>query len=504
MDGTVLVFAMLATLATGLLFGLAPVLQIRRIEPAEVLRQGQRTIASAGHPRLRQAIVVGQIALTLVLVLSAALMTRTLVSLTRVDPGYTTSGVLALDLQLPGARYASAVSQQQFYADLVARAGAVPGVDQAAATNNVPIGGGYSGVAFSIDGRPPLPSGVDQSARYRVVSADYFRTMRIPIVNGRTFAASDARIAVPLIRWFPQQPLPDGLDRPQPPPVAIVNQAMASRYWPGANPIGSHIRVLFSPSIDIVGVVADTHNESLRDRPVPEFYLHDLQEPQAAMSLIVRTSGDAGALAPALRAAVWNLDRNLAIRSVRTMDEVIDQSFGVSRLTSSVLGGFAIIALGLMSAGVYGLMAFTTRQRLPEIGVRLALGADRRQIGRMVIRQAVWLATVGIGAGVALAAGLGRIIRGEFLGARTIDPMTVGVVVVVAAGRHQSGVLVARATGIPRRSGDVLRRTRPGAPIPGGSSETRIDLDISTPPQFPELFSGKFTATPSQTVSYFV
>ncbi len=424
LDGTVLLFAMAATVVTGVLFGLAPVLQIRGIDLAAVLRQGQRTIASAGHPRLRQMLVTAQIALTLVLVLGAAVMTRTLVSIVRVDPGYATSGILAVDVSLSGARYASAVRQRQFFDDLVTQTHALPGVISAGRTNLVPIGGGYSGISISIDGRPAPPPGQDDSARYRVVGPGYFETLGISVLAGRTFSTADARLAVPLIRWFPQQPLPEGHDKPQALPVAVVNQSMSRRFWPDGQPIGGRIRVLGSPWIEIIGVVADTHNESLRERPVPEFYLTDLQEPQGGMSMLVRTSGDPIALAPAIRAVMSNLDSSQAIRSIRTMDEVIERSVDLPRLTSLLLGGFAVIALALMAAGVYGVMAFTTRQRMPEIGVRLALGAGRRQISRMVMRQALSIAAVGMTIGIALAAGLSRLIRSELPGVEPIDLLT--------------------------------------------------------------------------------
>jgi predicted permease len=423
-DGTVLLFTLLATLVTGVLFGFAPILQVRRIDLSTILKQGQRTISSSGQPRVRNALVVGQIALTLLLVLSAALMTRALIALVRVDPGYATDRVLAVDLSLPGARYASPIAQRQFFDDVVGRAAAFPGVAAAAAINQVPIGGGFSGVSITIDGRPAPPPGQDDSARYRIVSAGYFTTMRIPLIAGRTFTSADARPSVPMIRWFPQQPLPVGSDRPQPAPVAVINQAMARQFWPDGRAVGGRLRVLLSPWIEVVGVVADTRNESLRERPVPEFYLHDLQEPQSTMSVLVRTTGDPEKLAPALRSTIWNIDQDLAVRSMRTMEEVVDHSFGLPRLTSSLLGAFAVIALALMAAGIYGLMAFTTRQRLPEIGVRLALGAERRHISRMVLRQAIGLAATGIAIGLVLTAGVSTVVEREVFGVPPIDPIT--------------------------------------------------------------------------------
>jgi putative ABC transport system permease protein len=318
-----------------------------------------------------------------------------------------------------------------FFDDLVTRTAAIPGVVSAAATNSVPIAGGHSGISIAIEGRPDPPPGNDEAARYRIVSADYFRTMGIPVIRGRTFRTADARLAVPLIRWFAQQPQPDGYNQPQPPPVAVINQAMAGRFWADENPVGRRIRILLSPWIEIVGVVGDTYNESLQERPIPEIYLHDLQEPQARMSILVRSANDPIALAPVIRSTISTIDKSLAIGSMRTMADVVDESFGLPRLTSWLLGTFAAIALGLMAAGLYGLMAFTTRLRLPEIGVRLALGAGRPQISRMVMRQALTLAAIGMVIGIVLSAWLSLVVSREFFGVEPVDPViwvTVGAV----------------------------------------------------------------------------
>jgi putative ABC transport system permease protein len=384
-DLTVLAFSLGTSMATGLLFGIAPALQIRRVSLITVLQQTARTLDAVGHPRLRQLLVAGQVALTLVLVLGAGLMMRGLLALTSVDPGYTTHGLLAVELALPGSRYQTAIKQRAFYQELSSRAAAMPGVVTVGATNAVPLGGAYSGIGVDVEGAPALAPGQELAARYRIVTSDYFKTLEIRILEGRVFAASDARIAVPIIRWFPQQPQPDGYDAPQPPPVAVVNEAMAKQFWPNTSPVGRRFKVLSSPWLTVIGVVANTRNDSLREGPRPEFYLHDLQEPQAAMSVLVRTAGDPAKLAAPVRQTIWSIDRDLAITSMRTMDDVVDSSVGLSRLTSSLVGTFALLALGLMAAGVYGLTAFTTAQRIPELGVRIALGADRSSVIRLMV-----------------------------------------------------------------------------------------------------------------------
>jgi putative ABC transport system permease protein len=423
-DVTVLAFAIGTSIATGLLFGLAPALQTTRVSLADVLQQAGRTISSAGHPRLRRLLVAGQVALTLVLVLGAGLMTRGLLALATTDPGFTTHGLLTANLALPGASYRSAVKQRRFYQDLVDRAGALPGVISAAAINAIPLGGSYSGIGVDVEGAPPPAPGQELSARYRVVSSDYFRTMEIPVLDGRVFAPSDARIAVPVIRWYPQQSVPEGYDAPQPPPMAVINATMAAQFWPNTNPIGRRFKVIFSPWITVIGVVADTRNESLRDGFRPEFYMHDLQEPQAAMSLVVRTAGDPMALSASVRQAIWSIDRNLAIAKITTMDDVVGSTFGLPRLTSSLVGTFALLALGLMAAGIYGLVAFTTTQRLPELGVRIALGADRASVLRMMVLQGLTPAAIGIAVGLATAFGLVRVVEDGMFGVPPLDPAT--------------------------------------------------------------------------------
>jgi predicted permease len=273
-DPTVLVFAVVAALGTGLLFGLAPIVQLRRLTLAAALRQEARSIATV-HPRLRGALVVGQIALTLVLVSSAGLMARGLATLASVDPGFVTSGVLVADIPLPAARYPNAARRDQFASDIVDRASRLPDVVSAAVANAAPLNAALSTIRVDIENRPTEPG--QESPHYRVVSADFFRTMGIALISGRVFEPADARGAVPLIRWFPQQPLPRNFDAPQPAPVAVINEAMARQFWPDGDAVGRRFRALFSPWITVVGVVASTRNQSLSMRPVPVARLVETQ-----------------------------------------------------------------------------------------------------------------------------------------------------------------------------------------------------------------------------------
>jgi putative ABC transport system permease protein len=431
-DRTVLVFALVMSVATGILFGIAPAIHTRRVNLAAGLQQSGRALVTTGYPRLRSVLVAAQIAFTVVLALGAGLATRGLLAMKHAELGYTTSGLLTTEVTLAGPKYRDVIQQRQFFEELMMRTGVLPGVVSSAVASAVPLGGRFSGISVDVEGHPASRPDEDRSARYRIVSADYFRTLGIPVLKGRTFSATDQRIAIPIIRWFPQQPEPEGIDKPQPPPVAVINASMARQFWPNEDPIGRRFRLISSSWITVVGVVGDTRNESLREPARPELYLSDLQEPQVAMSVLLRTSVEPAALAPALRSAIWDLDRSLAIASIRTMDDVVDQTLQMPRVTSSLVGTFALLALGLMLAGVYGLMAFTTAQRLPELGLRVALGAERGQVVALLTRQGLTPALIGIAIGLAGAAALVRVVQKEFFGIPSLDPLTwIGVTAVL-------------------------------------------------------------------------
>jgi predicted permease len=434
LDRTVLGFAIAVSVLTGLVFGVVPALQASQVGPADTLAQGGRTHVGS-RMRLRRGLVIVQVALAVPLVLGATLMARGLVALHQVDPGFVVQRMLAVDLSLRGAAYTPLHRQRSFFDAVEDRLRQAPGVLDAGSINQVPLGGGSSGIAIQIEGRPEQP-GQWASAQYRVVTPGYFKTIGVPFVAGRDFAPSDARLALPLIRWFPQQKVPADFDRPQPVPVAIINESMAERLWPDGA-IGRRFKILFSPWLSVVGVVRDMRTVSLRASTGPEFYLSAAQEPQSTMSLLVRTAGAPLDVAPAVRSAIEAEDPALPIASMRTLEEIVDSGFGRPRFVSALLGTFASMALLLMTVGIYGLLAFTTAQRLPEIGVRVALGATRRQIHGLVLRDAAKMAGIGIVIGLAAAVALGRFIADQLYGVTPDDPVTmvmVTVLVVVVVG----------------------------------------------------------------------
>jgi putative ABC transport system permease protein len=441
-DWRVLGFALGVSLATGVVFGLAPALCLPAGHPADALRTGSRTMTHA-RPGLRSALVVAQIALTVALASAAGLMLRTWQSLASIDLGFQPEGVLAVDLALPTVRYPEPHRVRTFFTTLDNRLRRIPGVTHVTTVNLVPTAGGRATIPVAVEGRP---SSTDElNIQFRVVGVDYFRALGVPVEAGRVFAPSDARLALPLIRWFPQQPMPARSDAPQPPPVAVINRAMARAVWPDDNPIGRRFQALLSPPITVIGVVGNSRGDSLRTPPAPEFYLSDLQEPQGRTNVLIRSTTPAIDLVPIVRREVQAIDRDLPLVSAASFSSVVDAGVGVSRFTSINVAAFALTALLLMGAGLYGLVSYTTSSRAREIGIRLALGASAGEIRRLVGRQTVALGLAGLTLGLAASWPLAGLVREQIFGVTPHDPMTyAGVAAVLAAA------LVA-ATWLPAR-----------------------------------------------------
>ena len=424
LDGASLAFAATVSILTALLFGLVPLAQLARVQVAERLKHGSKGSVRPVRQPLRRALVIVEVALTLIVAVSAGLLLQSFNRLLHVDPGFDAGGVTAVDLSLPSTRYRAAASQSRFVEDALARIEGLPGVTAAAATNFVPQGSGYSGIPIGIEGRPLAKPGEEAMAGYRVVTPQYFEALGIPILAGRGFTTQDARVAVPLIRWFAQQPQPTGFDVPQAPPVAVVNQTMARQYWPGVDPVGRRFTALFSPAITVIGVVKDSRNRALAERPEPEFYLSVGQEPQSKVTLLVRARESGGALPAGLRAAIWAIDRDLPISNVRTLEDIVNGNLSLFRGLTSLVSGFALIALVLTTLGIYAVISYTTAQRTYEIGVRLALGAQRRDIRHMVVVNGIGLTLAGIAVGIGGAYALARYASQLLYEVQPSDPFT--------------------------------------------------------------------------------
>ena len=425
-DVRVLLAAIGFSILTGLLTGIAPAL--RNSEPRLIkwINEGPRGSGSGGGRRISSALVVIEVALAVVLLVGSGLMVKSFVQLIRVEPGFDRQHVLTLDLALPELRYDEPRKQKAFYEELIARLRRLPGVEAVGATTQTPLGPGDNWSAFSIDGRP-TPEGGLQQAAMRAVSDDYFQTMRIPLRKGRFFTNADARLALPLIRWFPQQPYPEHFSESQPIPTVIINDTMARLYWPNQDPLGQRLKIIESPWMTVVGVVGDVRHSGLSMPPNPEIYLSQLQEPSSSMAVMIRTKGDPLPLVAAARGQVTALDKDQPV-IITTMDQVFSASVGEERFNTLLLGTFAGLALVLAMIGVFGVINYSVAQRTHEIGIRIALGAQRSSIFKLVISQGLVLAVIGISVGSVAAFALTRLIRGLLFGVSPTDASTFGIV----------------------------------------------------------------------------
>ncbi|HEU4713073.1 MAG TPA: ABC transporter permease [Pyrinomonadaceae bacterium] len=405
----VLLFTAGLSLFSGLVFGLAPALQLSRPNLNDALKEGSRQTSGSSH-RLRSSLVVFEVALSLVLLVGAGLLVRSFLSLVNTNAGFDPNNVLTMNLVLPSAKYRERPQRAAFYADLVQRVKSTPGVESAAVVNYLPLGGANSSDAYLIEGEPEPQPGQEHEGRYRVATPEYFETMRIPIVKGRAFTEHD---------------------KPGATPVAIVNETFARQHWPGQDAVGKRFRIFgpieSNPWMEIAGVVEDVRHE-LNLAVTPEFYLPHAQDPWSAMVLVAKTNVDPASLAATLRQQVWSIDKDQPVFDVRTMQEVRAASVTMYSFSSVMLGIFAGIALLLASIGIYGVMAFAVTQRTQEIGIRMALGARALDVLKLVISHGMKLALLGIVIGLAGAWGLTRFMSGLLVGVQPTDLLTFAIV----------------------------------------------------------------------------
>lgn len=443
-DSRVLLATFGFSILTGLLTGIAPAWRNSEPRLSQWIKEGMRGSFNPGRRRISSALVVAEVALAVVLLVGGGLMLKSFVQLLRVDPGFEPNHVLRLDLALPGIKYREPQQQTAFYNELLGRLQSLPGVESVGATTNTPLGPSENWSGFATEGRPDPPQGDQQQAALRTVSDDYFRTMQIPLRKGRFFNNSDARVALPLIRWFEQQPFPERFNEPQAAPAVIINETMARLYWPNEDPVGRRMRIIFSPWLTIVGVVGDVRHTGLNTPPNPEMYLSQLQEPQGAMAVMARTSGDPLQLAAAAREQVKTMDKDLPV-TVTTMDQLYANSLAGQRFNTSLLGVFAAVALLLAMIGVFGVINYSVAQRTHEIGIRLALGAQRLDVFKLVVGQGLLLALIGVILGTAGAVALTRLLAGMLYGVSPTDgPTFVSVSLIVTAVAFLACYLPAR------------------------------------------------------------
>ncbi|HYT65328.1 MAG TPA: ABC transporter permease [Vicinamibacterales bacterium] len=413
-DRQVLAYTAGASVFTSLLFGLVPALHASRRDSGGHLKEGGRTGTDGRRGgRVRAALAVGELAIALMLLVGAGLLIRSFIALNSEDPGFATRGVLALRFHLPAAVYGKPARITGFYEQLIERLDALPGVESAAAGSSLLLPRLPASASISIEGRPPLPADARNiPVPYDSVTPEYFSTLQIPLRRGRRFTRADGA---------------------QSQRVVMVNEAFARRFFPGEDPLGR--RVTFEdPSQPgtrwqtIVGVVADTKRGGFEREPWAETYFPMRQSPDPQAFVLLRTTGDPVTLIAAAQAAVWSIDRNQAIASIRTVPELLAQRELNRRFTTLLLGVFASIALVLAITGTYGVIAHGTAQRTQEIGIRIALGADRRMILRMVLLGGLGIAATGLAIGVFGALALTHVLSGLLFGVSARDPLTFVVV----------------------------------------------------------------------------
>lgn len=435
LDNRVLLTTLGFALLTGLLTGIAPAWRSSEPRLYQGLIDGARGSVSSGRRRIGNALVVMEVALAVILLVGGGLMLKSFVQLIRVNPGFDKQQVLRLDLALPEPKYSEPQKQRAFHEELLVRLRNLPGVEAVGATTQTPLNPGDNWSGFAIEGRPDPPPGDQQQAAIRVVTNDYFQTLRIPLKKGRFFSNSDARVALPVMRYYDQQPYPAHFNDPQPIPIAIINEAMARQYWPNEDPLGKRLRIIASPWLTVVGVVGNVHHNGLNTPPKPEIYLSYLQEPSGALAVMMRTSVDPLLLSTAARQEIKQLDKDLPV-TINTLDQIFSNSVAGQRFNALLLGIFASLALILASVGVFGVINYSVAQRTHEIGIRLALGAQRSDVFKLIVGHGLVLALVGIVIGALGAFALTRLMAGLLFGVSPTDAttfMSVSLLVVAVA-----------------------------------------------------------------------
>jgi putative ABC transport system permease protein len=413
LDVRVLGFALGLSILTALLFSLAPVWRIAGRDPRVGLSEGSRGIAGGGSiHRARSALVLAEVALACVLLIGAALLLRSFGELQQVDPGFSTDRVLTARVTLPRAKYAEDVTRTAFARQLLERVSAQPGVASAALATDVPLGDSPPFLTFEIQGRAAPTDGSVQDAAVFSTSPNYFETMRIPLLEGRFY---------------------DATDRPDAETVAVVSRSLARRHWPDGGAVGARV-TLGDPAdpesvwMRVVGIVGDVRHEGLNQEGYPQLYLPFDQSPSRSMVITARTSADPMALVPSVRRALAELDADLPLAGIATLDERKAVSLARPRVNAAVLGGFALAALVLASVGIYGVVAYGVVQRTREMGIRMALGAGGSALLAMVIRQGMRPVLAGVGLGVLGALAGGRVLQSLLFGVGAADPATFVVV----------------------------------------------------------------------------
>jgi putative ABC transport system permease protein len=404
-DGRVLFFTLALSVLTGLIFGLAPALQASRPRLQHTLKEGGAA-ATRGRHWLRNLLVVGEVAVAMTLLVGAGLMLNSFVRLQRVNPVVNAGKLLSVQIDLPETRYPKAAQAATFFQDLIRRVESLPGVESASLSTVQPLSGVAVNDPFSIEGRP-LDFNNAPVAGWQHVTPNFFRTLGIPIVAGRDFTERDTADT-------------SG--------AAIINEAMARRYFPNEDPIGKRLALGLprpdNPWLTIVGVVKDIPHRGLESKAEPDWYLSYLGQPRRYGYLMARSSGDPASLAAAIRSQVLVIDKDQPVTAIRTVNEVIESTTAPRRFNTMLLAIFAAVAMALAAVGIYSVISYSVTQRTQEVGVRMALGARPGDVIRLILKQGLALTLIGIAAGVLGALAAARVMSGLLYGVTATDPAT--------------------------------------------------------------------------------
>jgi putative ABC transport system permease protein len=415
LDAPVLLTTLGITVVTGLIFGLVPAIRLANPDLIGSLKGGNRASSrDSGSSRTGRWLVISEVGLCLVLLLGAGLTMKSLAKLTGVDPGFNPKNLLTLEYRLPRSKYHEKSQQWNFHREVIEHAAALPGIVSAAEVMGLPISGNGADTRVVLLDRPaPSPADIPRSQVNRCDS-HYFRTMEIPLLRGRDFNSGDA---------------------PDSPRVAIVNQSMVNKFWNGANPIGKSIHLPDEDdvTVTIVGVVGDVKQFDLNDLTSSQIYLPQAQSPDVFATLIVRVQGNPMAFSSSLRSAVWAVDKDQPVWKIRTEESLLDVSVGPRRFLMLLLQIFSGLSLVLATIGIYGVISYSTSRRIQEIGVRVALGAQKQDILRLVLGEGLWIAACGVGVGAIAALGLSHFLASQLYGVSASDPATFAAVAVLLA-----------------------------------------------------------------------
>lgn len=419
----ILGLTMLVSVVTGVLFGLAPSLLASQVDPNKTLKESSLSNSGSTRHRLRRLLAISEIALALVSLVGAGMMIRTFMQMQNGKLGFNTDNVMTMRIATTGNQYTESFRSATFFQQLIERLKAIPGTQAVGVTNLLPLSGDF-GNSFKIEGgqRPP---GEVREAEYRAISPDYFRAMGIPLQKGRVFTERDTKDA---------------------PGVAIVNEVFARRYFPNEDPLGKRLHIDTQVELatyggktiprEIVGVVSEVKNTLAQSRSKPEMYVPYLQNPHRSMTVVMLNGSDPASLANTVRNEVRNLDGNLPVFDIKMMAQLRNEAIAQQRFFTLLLSMFAVVALVLAIVGIYGVMAYQVTQRTREIGIRMALGAHPSDIRKMVLKQGMWLVSIGLIIGIVAAFLLTRVVYNMIYGAGGADVITfvgVSMVMVLAA-----------------------------------------------------------------------